>query len=137
MAARLIALALAGASLLAQQSDEQTFKKICGNCHDVSLVSDFKSTPEWNETVDSMIERGAKATPDERAAVMRYLARNFTLVNINAASADDIAAVLELDKSDAQKLIDHRPYTSFADILKVPGVPAAKLESHKTRIVFR
>ncbi|HEX4749355.1 MAG TPA: hypothetical protein VH302_07410 [Bryobacteraceae bacterium] len=137
MAARLIAAILVAATGTAQQTDRATFQKACGSCHDVSMVSDLKSTPEWNETVDSMIERGAKVTPAERAVVMRWLKKNYTRININLAPADEIAEVLDISPEAVQAVIAHRPYRSIDDVKKADAVPAGKLDSLKDRIAFR
>jgi hypothetical protein len=137
MAARLIAAILLAASGLAQQTDRATFQKACGSCHDVSMVSDLKSTPEWDETVDSMVERGAKITPADRAVVMRYLKKNYTKININVAPADEIGEVLDISPAAAQALIAHRPYRALDELAKANVVPAGKLEALKDRIAFR
>jgi DNA uptake protein ComE-like DNA-binding protein len=137
MAARLITAIFLAATGAAQQTDRATFQKVCGSCHDVSMVSDLKSTPEWDETVDSMVERGAKATAAERAAVMRYLKKNYTRININVAAADEIAEVLNISPTAAQALIAHRPYRSLDELRKADAVPADKLDALKDRIAFR
>jgi DNA uptake protein ComE-like DNA-binding protein len=137
MAARLIAGILLAATGTAQQTDRAAFQKACGSCHDVSMVSDLKSTPEWDETVDSMIERGAKLTPAERAAVMRYLKKNYTRINVNVASADEIGEVLDISQEAAQALIAHRPYRGFDEFEKINALPAGKLNALKDRIAFR
>lgn len=139
MASRLIPALLAGANLLAQQSstDEAVFQKVCGSCHSYKLISDLKSTPEWEDTVDSMIDRGAKAGPAERAAVLRYLRGNYTRININTASAGEIAEVLGIPEAAAEKLVAHRPYKSLDGVIRVDAAPAAKLTSLRDHIAFR
>ncbi len=139
MVARLSAVWLLGASAFAWQAsnDEATFQKVCGACHSVSLISDSKSIGEWDETVDAMIERGAKATGAERAAVLRYLASHFGVVNVNAAPAEEIAQVLDIPADAAEKVVAHRPYRNLDELRNAGAVPAAKLDSSRDRIAFR
>ena len=139
MAPRLIPLLLLCATAPGQQgsTNEPFFRKDCGSCHSVSLIDDLKSVPEWEETVEEMIDRGAKASPAERAAILRYLIRNYTRININTASAEEISAVLDIDQAAAQKLIPHRPYKSFDELMKIGGHPRRLLEMLKDRIAFR
>lgn len=139
MVARLSAVMLLGASAFAGQTlnDEATFQKVCGACHSVSLISDFKSVAEWDETVDAMIERGAKMTGTERAAALRYLASRFGRVNVNAAPAGEIAQVLDIPSDAADNLVAHRPYRNLDELRNAGAVPAAKLDSLRDHIAFR
>ncbi len=50
----------------------------CGRCHPLSRVtSKQKTAAEWKITVDRMITRGAKLTPQEEQALIDYLAQNY------------------------------------------------------------
>jgi cytochrome c5 len=52
--------------------------KVCTACHDAARISSKKQTKtEWNETVDKMAVRGAKASDDEFEAIVNYLAKYF------------------------------------------------------------
>jgi radical SAM superfamily enzyme with C-terminal helix-hairpin-helix motif len=140
MAARVsfIYLAFSMAILSAEQSDEAVFQTVCGACHSYTLISDLKSVPEWKETVDNMIEQGAKADPAERAAILGHLSRNFTRININTASQEEIAEVLDVQASAAQKLIDRRPYRSMEELLrKATSGLIAQLKARQDRITFK
>jgi radical SAM superfamily enzyme with C-terminal helix-hairpin-helix motif len=139
MAARLSTLSLLAATALAWQrpNDEVTFQKVCGDCHSVSLISDFKSITEWEETVDAMVERGAKMTGAERAAALRYLATHFGRVNVNAASAEELAQVLDISLDAAKSVVAHRPYRSLDELRKAGALPAMKLDSLRDHIAFR
>ena len=139
MAARLIVVMLLGASAFAWQapSDEDTFQKVCSGCHSVDLISDFQSIAEWEATVDAMIDRGAKAKAAERASVLRYLASHFGLVNVNAASAEEIAKVLDISADAAKTLVAHRPYRNLDELRNAGAVPGAKLDSLREHIAFR
>jgi competence ComEA-like helix-hairpin-helix protein len=124
-----------------EAADKATFQKICGTCHASSMVSDFKTEAEWTATVDQMVSIGAKGSSEEFDRVLRYLAGNFTRVNVNTATAAQIAPVLGVSEAVAQTVVDYRMHNgSFAtldDLKKVPGLPASELDSRKARIAFR
>ena len=138
MAPRLTASLLFAAATLAQSgADKATFERVCGSCHSVTLISDVKSLPEWEETTDSMIERGAKASSAERAEVLRWLAHNYSRTNINQAPAQELTEVLEIETAGADSIVAHRPYHSLAELISLNPACAKQLENHKDRIVFR
>jgi competence protein ComEA len=121
--------------------DKATFEKVCGNCHAASMVSDLKSMDEWTETVSNMASIGAKATDAEFEAVRRYLTRNFTKVNVNAAQTDEIAQVMDIAESAAQAIVDYRTahgnFSSVEELKKVAGISAAKIDALKERLALR
>ena len=139
MAPRLISagVLLAAAALAQSEADKATFERVCGSCHSVTLISDVKSLPEWDETVDSMIERGAKVSTAERAAVLRWLAHNYSRTNVNGAAAQELIEVLNIERVGASSIVAHRPYHSFSELMRLNPTCAKQLERQKDRIVFR
>ena len=95
---------------------------------------------EWTETVEKMISLGAKGSDEQFDAVMRYLLRNLTKVNVNTAAAAELAPVLDLSDAIAQAVVKYREengkFKSLDDLKKVPGLNAADLDSRKDRIAF-
>ena len=136
-----VALFLLAPSSLAAENDAATFKKVCGACHATTMVSDLKTESEWNETIDNMTGLGAKGTDDQFAAVRRYLAQNFTKVNVNTAPAEQLAPVLDLTEEAARALVAwrtaHGPFNTPDDLRKVTGIDPAKIDARKDRIAFR
>lgn len=52
--------------------------KVCTPCHGVSEFTAKRNTrAEWDEEVDKMAARGAKASDEEFDAIVTYLAKNF------------------------------------------------------------
>jgi competence protein ComEA len=52
--------------------------KVCTACHGVSEFTARRNTrAEWDEEVDKMAARGAKASDEEFEAIVNYLAKNF------------------------------------------------------------
>src|SRR5450631_3050056 len=118
--------------------------RICLECHDSGNFRKARLTSEeWADSVADMVERGAKGTPAEIDAVVAYLAKNFgegAPVRINTATFAEIRAVLGFTVAEVRALLDYREkrgaLRSFEELLKVPGIDAAKAEAQKSRIVF-
>ena len=54
------------------------FQRVCGDCHAIETVTSQRRTrAQWQESINSMIERGAKATDTEFAAILDYLAAQY------------------------------------------------------------
>jgi competence ComEA-like helix-hairpin-helix protein len=123
-----------------EKKDKAVFESVCGACHPAGMVSDIRSEQDWKETVDQMIASGAKADERELESIMRYLLRNHTKVNVNTASATEIAPVLALPESTAQAIVTRRKqigaFKTIEELAKVPGVDAAQLQARRDRIVF-
>ena len=121
-------------------ADQADFEKVCGACHNTSLVSDIRTEPEWEETIENMVSVGANASAEQLKAVMRVLLRTLTRVNINTASAAQLPLVLDISDTAAQALVkyrrDHGDFKTLEDLKKVPGMDPAKLEERRNRIVF-
>lgn len=48
----------------------------CGTCHSTDIPKNArKSRRDWNETVDRMISKGAKLSPEEKRILVKHLAR--------------------------------------------------------------
>ena len=70
--------ASAQAADLPEGVGKDTVLKVCTVCHSVSEVTDKKKTKkEWDETVDTMAERGAKASDEEFDSIVAYLTKYF------------------------------------------------------------
>lgn len=68
---------LMGQDLPAGPGKEIT-EQVCGGCHGVDIVASIKASRQgWETIVDSMVSRGATATPDEIKQVVDYLAKSF------------------------------------------------------------
>ena len=77
----ILGLAFALASHALSASEEQgraTFQRTCSPCHSTSRITSHRLTHAgWENVVDNMISRGAKATPGEQEQIVRYLTANF------------------------------------------------------------
>lgn len=77
----IVGLAFALASHAQSVSKEQgraTFQRTCSPCHRTSRITSHRlSHAGWENVVDNMISRGAKATPEEQEQIVGYLTANF------------------------------------------------------------
>jgi competence protein ComEA len=121
-------------------------QKICSACHDLEKSLSLRQDRSgWQQTLEKMLGFGAKATDQERDAVINYLVKNFPAedvpkININKATAVELESGLSLKRSQATAIIQYRTqngnFKTIEDLKKVPGVDLEKIEAKKDRIVF-
>ena len=74
------ALLLAPTASVAQTDAvaRETFQKVCGACHPAETVTAQRRTrAQWQESINSMVARGAKGTEEELTLVLDYLTAQF------------------------------------------------------------
>src|ERR1700728_1873136 len=108
-----ISLAVAQAQDLPPGKGKDLVENSCGSCHGLDVVVAQHATHDgWASIVDYMVSRGATGTPDQLATIVDYLAKNFPAaaakVNVNKATAKDLAAQLELSNQDAGAIVKYR-----------------------------
>jgi competence protein ComEA len=121
-----------------------TLLRVCGACHSAENVAGMaKTREEWGALVGEMAADGAQATDDEFNEIVDYLATNFPKtpkINVNKATAADLATGLELTAKEAEANVHYREekgsFKSVDDVEKVPGVDAKKIEAKKDRLTF-
>ncbi len=122
------------------KADKAAFEGVCGSCHPASMVDGLRSESDWRETVELMVKVGAKGTDEQFDRLIRFLLRNWTKVNVNTATAAEIAPVLDVSDETAEVIVKRRTanggFKTIEELKKIPGVNAAKLEARKDRIVF-
>jgi competence protein ComEA len=119
---------------------KETVLKICRDCHDLDTITMENRTNEgWKKTVAKMGDRGAEGTDEQFEAVISYLTKNFGRINVNKASAEEIAAGLDFSAKDSESIVEYREkngaYKNWKDLIKV--VEAAKVESKKDHIAVQ
>jgi competence protein ComEA len=115
--------------------------KVCSGCHDAEIVlANLKTPGEWAETLQSMAQQGADATPAEWSLIEKYLDLNFALIVINKASAEELQLTMDVTREVADAVVKYRrengPFKSVDEVKKVAGVDAAKVDARKSRFVF-
>jgi competence ComEA-like helix-hairpin-helix protein len=135
------ARAQAPAPSVADEAGAALFVKMCSECHDSKrIVSQRRTSADWEDTLRKMIEEGAEGTAKDFETVFGYLVRTYGKVFINTAKADEIKAVLGLTAAEADAVVSYRTSNgAFADIeavKKVPAIDVKKVDEHKEALAF-
>jgi competence protein ComEA len=120
---------------------EQAFHRLCDDCHEPERIFESKRTRgDWESIIEKMIEKGATGTDQDFELVLQYLLSKSGMVNVNQATPQEIALVLELTQKEADAIVAFRKQNgnikNFDALTKVPDVDAAKLEQHKDAVIF-
>src|SRR5829696_5145189 len=66
-----------GAAAAGADPREATARRICGQCHTFEFVTAVRRTrAQWEQTVESMVGRGARGTNAELTAIVEYLSES-------------------------------------------------------------
>jgi len=119
--------------------EHRSLEAVCGKCHSLQLVMD---TPmgydNWYETVQKMVDQGARGTDEQFDDIMDYLHRTMTTIDANKADADELEFVLNVPEAVARSIIARRStrkFTDLADLKSVPGLDGSSLDL-KARLIF-
>jgi len=123
-----------------EAADKADFEAVCGACHTSDMVTDIRTASEWKDTVEQMVSLGADGTGEQMEAVMRVLLRTLTRVNVNTAAAAELPLVLDISEATALAVVkyrvEHGKFKSLAELKKVPGINAGKLDTRRDRVAF-
>ncbi len=121
-------------------------QKLCAGCHELEKSFSLKQDQEgWHRTMEKMVSFGMKSTEQEYKAVLEYLIKNYAAdevpkIKVNKATAIELESGLSLKRSQAAAVIAYREkhgaFKSIADLKKVPGLDAEKIEAKKDRLTF-
>jgi len=133
-----------GQEKLPKGPGRETLLRVCGACHSAENVAGLaKTREEWGALVGEMAADGAQGTDDEFNEIVDYLATYFPKtpkINVNKATATDLATGLELSAKEAEAIVHYREekgsFKSVEDVEKVPDVDAKKIEAKKDRLTF-
>lgn len=112
----------------------------CVECHSLARVAaGHKTVGSWKNTIQVMVVNGAKLPDEEVAPLAEYLGANFGLpVNINRASAADLAKVRHLDDKLAEAIVAYRekngPFTKVEELTKIEGFSPELLGKVQNRL---
>jgi competence protein ComEA len=142
-----VLLALPALAQLPDAPGRAETQRLCSQCHEIERsISLRQDRAAWQSTVDKMSGLGMKATTAEMTAVVDYLAGQYPasavpLLDVNHARAIEFESTLSLPRSQSTAIIQYRtkngPFKSIDDLKKVPGVDAAKIEAHRSRMVCK
>jgi competence ComEA-like helix-hairpin-helix protein len=122
-------------------ADRKALLAVCGKCHKVSLFDkSLRSEPDWMDTLQTMVDRGAVGTDEQFARIVNYLLRSLTIVNVNSATAQQLVPVLAVSAQTAEAIVARRiqlgKFAGLEEIKRIPGVDSASIEARKARIAF-
>ena len=144
----LLLTAIVVAPLFAQDIPDapgkDTTVRICTGCHGAEMwAGSAKSSSDWDSTITTMTEKGLSINDADYATVLDYLSKNLgqaPKVNINKASAADLAKVLGIKPEQADAIVAYRTkngdFKDLDGVKKVAGLDASSIDAKKTSIVF-
>ena len=88
-----------------------------------------------------MVDRGAIIPDEDAKVIVEYLTKHFgTTLDINQATADDIARFFPLSKDEASAVVRFRDangnFKGWDDLSRIPDLDVKKLESKKALVTF-
>lgn len=119
----------------------EPFKRVCSGCH-VSdrIVQGRRFRSQWQEVLEEMSVEGAVGTDEDFAAILEHLVREYGRVNVNTATAPELAKVMHLDSSQAEALVEYRKkngkFADFDALVAVPGAPLEALTKRRDALIF-
>jgi len=140
--ASLFLFAAANAQDLPSGPGKDAVEKVCTACHGLEAIVTLQGNKDiWQSVVDDMKGRGADGSNEDFKAIVDYLAKYYgSNVNVNTTAAKAMADDLGLSQAEADAIVKYRTekgkFKEFADLKKVPGLDASKLEPIQKRIKF-
>jgi competence protein ComEA len=121
--------------------------RACTGCHKPDEIAAYRFTKDEYHTIAyRMGDRGAQATRAELDIIADYLFENFpkiedaTKINVNKATAQEIAAGLALTNEEAAAVVKYRErhgdFHAWGDLLIIYGVDGKKIAAAKDKISF-
>ena len=121
--------------------------RACTGCHKPEEIAVYRFTKDEYHTIAyRMGDRGAQATRAELDIIADYLFEHFpkvedaTKINVNKATAQQIAEGLALTNEEAEAVVKYRErhgdYHAWGDLLIIYGVDGKKIAAAKDKIGF-
>jgi len=115
--------------------------RMCTVCHGTELITDAPRTvPSWVDTVLSMKDFGAEGTEEDWKAVTDYIIVNLAYLEVNKATAAEIASVLGVSEKVAEGVVAYREkqgsFKTIDDLKRAPDLDAAKIDTLAPRLMF-
>ena len=147
-----LGLPLAAQDDLPDGKGKETLENTCTECHGLDRALNARRTLErWRTIAVEMRSKGATMTDGELNTLVEYLYQNFGTdeepkakpeqkINVNTASAKELATALQFTASEAAAVVRYRqakgPFRQWRDLTKVGGVDKARIEANKDRFSF-
>jgi competence protein ComEA len=127
---------------IAQEDGQALMQRACTKCHNLNATMRQRNSKDrWQDIIDNMISRGAELTDPEADKLIDYLATHLgPRVNVNKASAADIAKVLGVTQEIGAAVVDYRTkhgtFKSIEDLKAVPVLTGKDIDGKKGDIEF-
>lgn len=120
-------------------ADIQAVLDVCTRCHSSSqFLGHPRSSSGWEEIYGRMARNGARPTSEQIDRIVRYFQRNLTLVNVNSASAEELAATFPAG-TDTTAIVMRRsakPLAGIGDLADIKGMDRRALARLRDRLQF-
>jgi hypothetical protein len=121
--------------------EAQSLKAVCAKCHNLELVTDTpRSFEEWQDTIQQMVDRGAKGTDAQFDDILDLLHRTQTTINVNTAEASELQIVLNIPQGVSAAIIERRSkqlFTGLDDLKTVQGLDPTAVDARASLIFFK
>ena len=74
---RIMWVCVAAALVAGAQEPASVFQNVCGKCHPPEAVVTPRARAQWEETINKMVDLGAKVSPEERTILLDYLSATY------------------------------------------------------------
>jgi competence protein ComEA len=126
---------------------KELIQRACVGCHKAEELTVYRFTKdEYVTIVYRMGDRGAQASRAELDVIAAYMFEHFpkvedaTKINVNKATAKEIAAGLGLTNEEAEAVVKYRErhgdFHAWGDLLIIYGVDGKKIAAAKDKISF-
>ena len=115
---------------------------MCNKCHDAARITSIRRTStEWEEVLNKMIEKGATGTEKEFETVYEYVRCYYGKLYINGCDRRTRSRPSSgLSEKDADTIVAYRKangaFADFDALKKVPDIDLKKLEEHRDAVAF-
>jgi len=121
-------------------ADIQAVLDVCTRCHSSSqFLGKVRTSDGWEQIYSEMANNGARPTEEQIDQIVRYFQLNLTLVNVNSASGEELAATLQTGGDVATAIVMRRarkPFSDINDLASIKGVDRKVLAKLKDRLKF-
>jgi hypothetical protein len=130
----------AAANLDDNPADIQAVLDVCTRCHSSSqFLGKARTSSDWEQIYGKMASNGARPNNEQIDQIVRYFQLNLTLVNVNSATGEELAATLQTGADTATAIVMRRaqkPFTDVSDLAAIKGVDRKVLAKLKDRLQF-